>query len=91
MCHRTYPYKKGQCLLIIWIMTLVSKPWKIVTPLAPKHTTLLAMLVDENPPKITREQMTTIVKLSNVPLHLQSFQDWKKLAPLLNYQQHGCP
>jgi hypothetical protein len=47
--------KKGQCLLIIWIMTLVSRPWKIVTQLAPKHTTLLIMLAYDNPPKTTRK------------------------------------
>jgi len=59
--------RKEQYLLIIWIMTLVPRPWKIITPSTPKHTTLLAMLAYDNQPKTTREQMITIVRLSNVP------------------------
>ncbi len=59
--------RKGQCLLIIWIMTLISRPQKIVTPSTPKHTTLLAMLAYDNPQKTIRERMITIVRLSNVP------------------------
>ncbi len=68
-----------QCLLFIRIMTLVFKPWKIVTPFNSKHTTLLAMLAFGIPPKITREKMIMRVMLSYVP-PCTNFLRFKKIG-----------
>ncbi len=48
-------------------MTLIFKPWKVVTPFISKHTTLLATLAFGIPPKITREKIIMKVRLSYVP------------------------
>jgi len=57
----------------IWIITLDLRPWKVLTPLVPKHTNLEVRSSSYKPPCVIKKFMINKIRLATLDLESTCF------------------
>jgi len=83
---------KGEYQCWIWTIIPNLRPWKALTPLAPKQTSLVANSFSFKPPCVIKEFIINNVKLLASRKHLLDIQQqWYSTPILHNITMHTCP